>query len=139
MTAEPLPLQLHAERLHDLVALYLAEALERGDLGALGPLRLLRDRVEYLLAEHARAAHEGDGRPWREVAKALGVTTSAVDGVGAGRSWRGGATGAEASGTSARRWPWCLRWFGQPLEGRLDDDPLRKPEPGVHDLLRPER
>jgi hypothetical protein len=75
---EPLPPRLQAERLHDLVALYLAESLERGDLGAVGPLRLLRDRVEAVLAGHARAAHDGDGRPWREVAEALGVTTSAV-------------------------------------------------------------
>ncbi len=73
-----LPPQLHAERLHQLAELYLAEALEHGDLGALGPLRLLRDRVEVLLAEHARAAHDVDGRPWREVADVLGVTTSAV-------------------------------------------------------------
>ncbi len=75
---DPLPPQLHAERLHELVDLYVAESLERGDLGALGPLRLLRDRVEVLLAEHARAAHDGDGRPWREVAEALGVHTSSV-------------------------------------------------------------
>jgi hypothetical protein len=76
---DSLPPQLLAQRLHELVDLYLAEALEHGDLGALGPLRLLRDRVEVLAAEHVRAAHNGDGRrPWREVAEALAVTTSAV-------------------------------------------------------------
>ncbi len=75
-----LPVQLHAASLHDLVAAYVRLSLEGGDLAALGPLRLLRDRVEGLLAEHARAAHEAYGRPWRDVAAALGVHTSSVSG-----------------------------------------------------------
>ncbi len=73
-----LPAQLHAERLHDLVALYLAESLEHGDLGALGPLRLLAARVDALIDEHAGAAHYGDGVPWRVIAEGLGVTPQAL-------------------------------------------------------------
>ncbi len=52
--------------------------LSGGDLAALGPLRLLRDRVEYLLAEHARLAHDDDGNSWHNVGAALGVTGSAA-------------------------------------------------------------
>ena len=80
MESERLPVQLHAASLHDLVTAYVQLALQGGDLAALGPLRLLRDRVEALLAEHARGAHHDDGRPWREVADALGVHASAVSG-----------------------------------------------------------
>jgi hypothetical protein len=40
----------------------------------------LRDRVEGLLAEHARAAHEADGRPWRDVADVLGVQVASLSG-----------------------------------------------------------
>ena len=76
--SDVLPPQVHAASLHELVDLYVAAGLEGGDLATLGPLRLLRDRVEVLLAQHARAAHDGDGRPWRDVADALGVTASAV-------------------------------------------------------------
>ncbi len=75
---ERLAVQLHAASLHDLVAAYVQLGLEGGDLAALGPLRLLRDRVEVLLAEHARAAHDGDGGPWREVTDALGVHVTSV-------------------------------------------------------------
>jgi hypothetical protein len=75
-----LPPQLHAASLHDLVAAYVQLALEGGDLAALGPLRLLRDRVELLLVEHARGAHDADGVAWRSVAGALGVHTASVTG-----------------------------------------------------------
>ncbi len=64
--------------MRDLVDYYVEAGLRGGDLDTLVPLRLLRDRVEYLLTEHARLAHEVDERPWREVAVALGVTPSAV-------------------------------------------------------------
>jgi hypothetical protein len=38
-------------------------------------------RVEGLLAEHARAAHEAaDGRPWRDVTDAVGVHVSSMSG-----------------------------------------------------------
>ena len=74
----PLPPQIHAASLHDLVNQYVDASLADGDLGAVRPLRLLRDRVEYLLAEHARLAHEVDRRPWREVAEALGVSPSTM-------------------------------------------------------------
>jgi hypothetical protein len=61
-----------------LVDLYVQAGLDGGDLATIGPLRLLRDRVEFLMAEHARLAHHVDGRPWREVGDALGVTASAM-------------------------------------------------------------
>jgi hypothetical protein len=73
-----LPPQLHAASLHTLVDLYVQAGLDGGDLATIGPLRLLRDRVEFLIAEHAGLAHHVDGRPWREVGDALGVTASAM-------------------------------------------------------------
>lgn len=67
---ELLPPQLHAASLNRLVDLYVQAGLDGGDLATIGPLRLLRDRVEFLLAEHARLAHEVDERPWREIGDA---------------------------------------------------------------------
>jgi hypothetical protein len=75
---EVLPLQVHAASLHALVEVYVAEGLTGGDLAALGPLRLLRARVEYLLDEHARLAHDADQHSWSTVGAALGVTGSAA-------------------------------------------------------------
>jgi hypothetical protein len=65
-TGGVLPPQVHAASLHALVDVYVADGLAGGDLAALGPLRLLRDRVGCLLAEHARLAHDADGRPWSD-------------------------------------------------------------------------
>ena len=75
---ELLPPQLHAASPNRLVDLYVQAGPNGGDLATLGPLRLLRDRVEFLLAEYARLAHEVDDRPWREIGDALGVTASAI-------------------------------------------------------------
>ena len=72
------PPQVLAASLHDLVDLYVAATLDEGDLGALRPLRLLRDRADALLHEHARAAHHADGLPWHVVAYQLGVTPQAL-------------------------------------------------------------
>jgi hypothetical protein len=77
VASDPLPPQLHADRLHDLVDAYVQLALEGGDVAALGPLRLLRARVDVLLEEHASAAHHGDGVPWWAVGEVLGVTPQA--------------------------------------------------------------
>jgi hypothetical protein len=72
------PPQLLAASLHDLVDLYVAASLDEGDLGALGPLRLLRDRADGLLQAHARHAHYADGQPWHVVADRLGVSPQAM-------------------------------------------------------------
>ena len=90
-------MQLHAASLHDLVAAYVQLALEGGDLAAVGPLRLLRDRVEGLLAEHAHAAHDADGHPWRDVAAALGVHASSVS------AWDRSAQHSRPAGATPRR------------------------------------
>jgi hypothetical protein len=73
-----LPPRLHADTLHELVELYVQTALAGGDLAALPALRLLRDRVTFLLDAHAELAHHVDGHPWHEVGQALGVTASAL-------------------------------------------------------------
>jgi hypothetical protein len=73
-----LPPQVHAASLHALVEVYVAEGLAGGDLAALGPVRLLSARVDYLLHEHARLAHDADGHSWSTVGAALGVTGSAA-------------------------------------------------------------
>jgi hypothetical protein len=97
--SERLPVQLHAASLHDLVTAYVQLALQGGDLAALGPLRLLRDRVEALLAEHAHLAHTADGRPWRQVADALGVHPSAVS------AWDRAVRATRPAGATPRRKP----------------------------------
>jgi hypothetical protein len=75
---EALPVQVHAASLHALVDVYVAEGLAGGDLAALGPLRLLAARAQYLLDEHARLAHDADGHSWSVVGAALGVTGAAA-------------------------------------------------------------
>ncbi|MDP9408201.1 MAG: hypothetical protein M3P95_10135 [Actinomycetota bacterium] len=87
-----LPPGLHADSLHELVELYVQTALAGGDLAALPALRLLRDRVTYLLDAHAELAHHVDGHPWHEVGQALGVTASALSARDRARRAPGSAT-----------------------------------------------